>query len=59
MTGHLDRTNVGWVPLWSDVVVLHDACRVKVVNERLYSLVRLLRLLGHAVVDNGVAKIFV
>lgn len=57
VTGHFDSADIGRVPLRPDVVVLHDAGRVEVVDEGLGLLPRLGRLLGDAVVDGRVAEV--
>jgi hypothetical protein len=57
VAGYLDGAHIGRVPLRSNIVVLHDARRVEVVNEGLRLLPRLRCLLGDAVVDGWVAKV--
>lgn len=57
MAGDLDGAHVGGMPLRSDVVVLHDARRVEIVDEGLRPLARARGLLGDAVVDDRVVEV--
>lgn len=59
MAGDLDGAYISGMPLRANVVVLHDACRVEIVDERLRLLAHPRGLLGDTVVDDGVPEVLV
>lgn len=59
MTGDLDSSHIRRMPLWADIIVLHDARGVEVVHERLGPLAGLRCLLGHSVVYDRVSEVVV
>ena len=59
MAGDFERACVCWMPLGSDIIVLHDTCGVEVVHERLAGSVQLGGRVRRAVPDYRRVEILV